>query len=1016
MKNHRLPKSIFLVILLLAAIFFVFHPISKTVFKDDDGDTDNPEEEVLARIKQEVLMTKDPRLGYVPVERLEEAKKQWKNLVPFNPKTVNSANSSGSNHSLGTGLTWAERGPNNIGGRCRTILIDQNDATGNTVLAGSVGGGLWRTTNFLNATPTWSQLSSVSTNLAITTLAQDKSNPNTMYAGTGEGFGNQDAIRGLGIYKSTDGGLTWSLLSSTTTGGANYNDFNYVQKVAVYSNGDVYASGISIYCNEGGVLKSTDGGSTWTRVIGTYSGGNVCSNAVDFLGYDIEFSLNGDIYSSIIDESTGRSIGKIYKSPAGPTVGNYGTWTNITLPPSQGNWQRIQLACSPLNNNRVYALFQDSLLKIGAIQRSDDAGSTWTNVSNTTVWCDGGNSNNTDFSRGQAYYDLTLAIKPNDDATVYAGGVDIFTTSNSGTSWSQFTQWASGCGTLPYVHADIHSITFLPGSSTSFIVSCDGGIYYSSNGGTSFVNKNTGFNVTQYYAAALYPTSGSNYMLAGAQDNGTNLFNTGGVNSVTTATGGDGAFCFIDQNNPNYQITSFTRANYTRSTNGGATFSYWDPLSSATQTSNGRFINPADYDNTTKYLYCGYGDAMLTRIGKLTSVGNPSHVNYIVTGNSNLQVSAIKVDPNTTDSVWVAFSTSESAASSYNDQIPELYLIAKASTASPTATQINSITPFVNLNPGYYISSIDVEKGNANHLLVTVSNYGVSSVFESTDKGSTWTSLDNGTNLPDVPIRWGMIVPSTANVGTGGPNGGIMLATEMGVFSTSASNGTSTVWTQNSTNLGNVSTYMLKYRPADNYVVAATHGRGLFSTSLLGSPLAVTLTSFTGNVQNSYNNLEWKTDNETNNKGYEVERAYEGESAFTSLGFVASQTNSPSNEYSFNDNAVDLGKSAAYYRLKMTDLNGESTYSSTVILKRLASTKMVAYISTSGSQLYIRLNNENNSQQLNAQIYDMSGRLVMNRNILYQSQYLDIGSLAKGVYVLRLYSSKGEQFSQKFVN
>ncbi|MBS1668584.1 MAG: T9SS type A sorting domain-containing protein [Bacteroidetes bacterium] len=1016
MKNHRLPKPIFLVIILLTSVFFFFQPISKKTFRDDDRESENPEEEVLARLQQEILMTKDPQLGYVPVERLEEAKKQWKNLIPFNPKTVNSANNSSNNHSLGTGLTWAERGPNNIGGRSRAVLIDQNDATGNTVLAGSVGGGLWRTTNFLTATPTWSQLSTVSTNLAITTLAQDKSNPSTMYAGTGEGFNNQDAIRGLGIYKSTDGGLTWSLLPSTTTGGAHFYDFNYVQKVAVYSNGDVYASGISAYyCNAGGVLKSTDGGSTWTRVIGSYSVGG-CPAAVDFLGYDIEFSLNGDIYASVKDVSTGKQIGKIYKSPAGATVGNYGTWTNITSPPSQGYWHRIQLACSPLNNNRVYALFEDSLLKIGAIQRSDDAGTTWTNISNTTVWCDGGTSASTDFSRGQAYYDLTLAIKPNDDATVYAGGVDIFTTSNSGASWSQFTQWASGCGSLPYVHADIHSITFLPGSSTSFIVSCDGGVYYSSDGGASFVNKNAGFNVTQYYAAAIHPTSGSNYMLAGAQDNGTSLFNNGGINSVASATGGDGAFCFIDQSNPTYQITSYTRANYSRSTDGGSTFNLWSP-STGTLTDNGRFINPADYDNTTKYLYCGYATTMLTRIGKLTSSGNPSQTNYIVSGNSNLQVSAVKVDPNTTDSVWVAFSTSESAANNYNDQVPELYLISKASTNSPKATQINSITPFVNLKAGYYISSIDVERGNANHLLVTVSNYGVSSVFESTDRGTTWTSLDNnGVNLPDVPIRWGMIVPSTANVGTGGPNGGIMLATEMGVFSTSASNGSSTVWTQNSTNLGNVSTYMLKYRPADNFVVAATHGRGLFSTALLGSPLAVTLTSFTGNVQNSYNNLEWKTDNETNNKGYDVERAYEGESVFTSLGFVPSQTNSQSNEYSFNDNTVDLGKSAAYYRLKMTDLNGQSTYSSTVILKRLASTRMVAYISTSGSQLYIRLNNENNSQQLNAQIYDMSGRLVMNRNIPYQSQYLDISSLAKGVYVLRLYSSKGEQFSQKFVN
>ena len=960
------------------------------------------DEEVLARIKQEVLMTKDPQLGYVPTERLEAARQ----------KIIHSGNVKAGARILGinsapttlgaTGLTWVERGPSNIGGRCRAVLVDKSDASGNTVYVGSVSGGLWKTTNFTSSTPSWSQISSVSANLAISTLAQDPTNNNIMYAGTGEGYFNIDALRGLGIYKSTDGGATWNLLSSTTTGGAEQYDFNYVQKVAVYSNGDVYASGISaVFCNRGGLLKSTDGGTTWTRVIGTF-GGASCANAVDFNGYDIVFSISGDIYASTVDVSTGTPAGKIYKSPAGATVGNSGTWTNVAPSAGSGNfWQRIQLACSPSNNNLLYALLQGTGNSIGAIERSTDGGSTWKNITNTNMWCDGGTNNGTDFSRGQAWYDLTLTVNPGNDAKLYAGGVDIFATSDSGNTWSQLTQWASGCSSLPYVHADIHNITFLPSSSTNFIVGCDGGIFYTSNSGVAFASKDNGLNVTQYYSAAINPNSGSNDMLAGAQDNGSHVFSTSGINSVTTATGGDGAFCFIDQNNPNFQVTSFTDASYSRSTNGGASFTTWS------NSTNGRFINPADYDNTTQYLYCAYTDRRLRRVGTITT-GTPTATNFNVSANTSLQVSAIKVDPNTTDSVWVAFSNADDAAS---NQVPELYVIANASTGTRTITQITTLS----LTSGSYISSIDVEKGNKNHLLITASNYGVASVWESTNKGTTWTSLDNnGVNLPDVPVRWGMIIPSTANVGTGGPNGGIMLATELGVWSTITSNGTSTIWTQNSTGMGNVSTYMLKWRQADNVVVAATHGRGLFTTTLFISPLAISFVSFTGNVEDKFNELNWNVENESNSNGYYIEREYANENAFTSIGFVKS-ANIQSGKYDFDDQFVDLGKDIAYYRLKQVDLDGDVNYSTIISLKRKTSSKLVEYIAVNGNNLFVRLNNENSNQQINLQIFDISGRRMINRNISDQSQNIDISNIAKGVYVLKLIGTNGQVYTQKFV-
>jgi hypothetical protein len=893
----------------------IIESVSQSPKEDDEVDE---EEEIKARIEQEIQMTMDPSTGYVPTERLIAAQARAQQINRLNrEENIQS-------------LTWIERGPNNLGGRSRAILIDQNDATGNTIFIGSVGGGLWRTTNFKSATPAWTQITSISANLAITTLAQDPNSLSTMYAGTGEGFNNADAIRGLGIYKSIDGGLTWNLLASTTTGGANASDFNYVQKILVYTNGDVYASGISsAFCNRGGILKSTNGGATWKRVIGTYDGSGLCTGAVDFSGYDIEMSKDGDLYASVVDNSNvadnfdlsvDTTVGKIYYSPAGATVGNSGAWINITPPPppdAGSYWQRIELACSPTNNNTVYALLQGNSTSIGGIRVSTDAGSTWSNIDNTTLWCDNGASGSTDFSRGQAWYDLALAVKPDDDQTVFAGGVDLMKTTDGGTSWVQNTQWASGCTSLPNIHADNHNIVYLPGSTTEFIVVNDGGVYYTSDGGNSYTNKSAGYRTIQYYGAALHPSSGSDYMLAGAQDNGSHKFVSAGLNSVTTVTGGDGGFCFIDQDNPNYQFTSYTYADYEITTNGGSNFNKHAYFGSS---SKGRFINPTDYDNTRNIIYAAYTGGKLLRINDITL--NPVTSNSITfSGIASKIVSAIKVDPNTADRVWVAFSGG----------VPKLYYVDNANGGSPT---INAIT-LPTLASGSYISSIDVEQGNSNHILLTLSNYGIASVYETTDMSTTWTSLDNnGVNLPDMPVRWGIFIPGGYNArttSTTAATGGIMLATELGVWTASSINGTSTVWTANNTGLANVRVDQLVIRNSDKMVAAATHGRGLFTTLLLSSPLPVTLLRFDGLLQQKNILLEWTTSSEFNSSHFDLEKSFDGTN-FRKIATIPASGNSSSLEhYSYVDR--EPPSEMNYYRLKMVDENSHAVYSDIKLIR-----------------------------------------------------------------------------------
>ncbi len=753
-------------------------------------------------MEQNARMTKDPKLGYVPYDRLAVAQAYTNSLIN-NPSLRTNA------------LAWTERGPDNVGGRTRAIFIDQRDPTGNTVFAGSVGGGIWKCTNFKNSNFSWTNIGGNLPNLAITAMAQDPSNPDVMFAGTGEGWYNLDAIKGGGIYKSLNGGNTWFLLAETEDGGTN-GDFDYVQDIVVTSTGIVFASTRSAkFCNAGGVLRSIDGGLGWSRVIGN---GSTCATASNFRGADLEIAANGDMYATTgIQSDAEINKGKIFKSLAsnGANIGAVGTWNDITPPgiTSSTSWRRIEVAISPSNSDVVYALCQKrNSNAIGAIFRSDNGGTSWNSLS-LPAWCSQG-TNKTDFTNGQSWYDLIGAVNPTNANTLVIGGVDMLKTTDAGISWAQISQWSSGCGGINNVHADIHNIIYYNNSGTDLISTNDGGVYYSPDGGGTWQAKNTGYNVTQFYAVDAHPTN-SNFFLAGAQDNGSHRFNTPGVNSTARVTGGDGAYCHIDQTDGQIQITSYVYNNYYFSRNGGTSFS---TVPDGTNTT-GNFINPTEYDDEKDVLYTS---TIISQYGLVTGLaGSGTPVYQTVSLPDLIQpASAFKVDPNVAGggTLWIVGSGSGN---------PVFVKISNAHTTSPTL--IKSIVPS-GFASGSNISSIDVQLGNSNRLLATVSNYGTTSVYESTNGGDNWTPIEG--NLPDMPVRWGIFAPADGLLtGTNTP-GGIILATETGVWCTSTVNGSNTSWVPQNSGFANVSSYMLKYRPSDRTLVVATHGRGLFTTTI----------------------------------------------------------------------------------------------------------------------------------------------------------------------------------------
>ncbi len=740
-----------------------------TIPKDEEAEEPKGKDKPADALRRNFEMMRDPALGYVPTERLLVAKEYKDRLIRENLAPI-------------SGVNWKEQGPNNLGGRTRSMIVDPNDGTGNTVFAGSVSGGLWKTTNINSATPGWIPVNDLASNLAVTSIAYDPSNTMVMYFATGEGYSNLDAVQGLGVWKSTDGGATWSQLAAT-----NNSNFYFCQKVAVNSTGVVFVA------TSTGLRRSADGGTTWTKVLGTGLG---ITGATSNFAYDVEIAANGDIYASL--------NGSIHKS----------TTAGVTFAAAQTipiTASRVELAIAPNDANYVYAVVELGT-SVNGILRTVDGGTTWTSRTEPADADPGIPA--ADFSNGQGWYDLAIAVDPNNRDRLFVGGIDIFVSADGAGTWSQIAHWYGGFG-FQYVHADQHNIIFQPGSSTVAYFVNDGGVYRTTNATApipTIEDRNANYRTAQFYSAAIHPTAQTPYYLAGAQDNGTHQFSASGLQPTIEVTGGDGAFCHIDQNQPQFQWTQYIFNDYYRSTDSGAT---WTNITA----SGGQFINPTDYDDVNNRMYAARNANQYLRWD------DPQTGATFVTipiadfaGN----VSAVKVSPNTANRVF--FGTNSG----------RVVRVDNAHTGGATSTNISTGLP------AGYVSSVEVETGNDNHLIITFSNYGLNSVWESTNGGTSWTSVEG--NLPDMPIRWALFNPNN--------NDQAIVATELGVWTTDNLDGGSTVWGASNSGLANVRVDMLQYRQSDKYVIAASHGRGLFASDIFTAPTAI----FNSDIQVTYIN------------------------------------------------------------------------------------------------------------------------------------------------------------------
>ena len=731
---------------------------------------------------QEFIATMDPALGRPTPESLLGALQTLNNeqetLYGAMPGTTNTP--------------WVERGPTNVGGRTRALAWDPWDASGKKVWAGGITGGLWFNTDITNANNSWQHVSGLWSNLSVSAIAFDPNNAGTMYVGTGEGFGaSTSTSRGYGIWKSVDSGKTFTWLSSTST-------YYYVNDLIVRNesgNSVLYAAvdanyfggdwqGLTSY----GLFRSTNGGTSWTNVAGNAPNGQKYAFA------DLELDANNGLWAGTRNNpysGVDRGGGRVLYSTNGTS------WTSKY---SLGKTGRVELACAPGDAEIVYAVFESSL-KVDTILVTRNSGLKWSSLAKPddadlgiSPW---------DFTRGQAWYDLIIAVDPNDTNTLVIGGIDLFRSTTGGSSWSQISKWSNNANlntlSCSYVHADQHAIAFKKGSSSTCIFGTDGGVFYTSNLASAaasnvIADRNKNYITSQFYWADFGASSGSNLMLGGMQDNGTVQLNAAGLTTGVAVTGGDGAYCFVSSASASKQITSYIYNNYYYTTNNWA--SSGNLIQDGT---TGKFINPAEWDNAQNGLFTCKAQGSLYRIKLGTSPGTLQTITWSATG----VPSAIKSAPLSGAKTRLFVGTDAG----------KLYVTQDAWATTPTFTNITGTINAGNISGVYNLRSGDT-------IAITLSNYGINNVYISKDGGANWQAAEG--NLPNQPV-WSVILNPDKL-------GEAVIATETGVYGTTNIFASSPVWSAYTNGMGAVKIATLRYRSSDKMLLAATHGRGLFTS------------------------------------------------------------------------------------------------------------------------------------------------------------------------------------------
>ncbi|MDX5347281.1 MAG: hypothetical protein LPK19_08530, partial [Hymenobacteraceae bacterium] len=660
-----------------------------------------------------------------------------------------------------------------------------------TYFVGVAQGGVWKTTNNGQS---WTPLTDDLPITRISDIAIDPNNTNTMYisvcdyAYIGAGLfldgRKRNTHYGLGVYKTTDGGLTWNPT------GLSFQqidrDASLIKKILV----NPANSNNLVACGASGMYVSLDGGATWARNINNLFWDMVQHPA----NPNILYAASGWVRTANMGQAG------IYKSTDFGT-----TWSLLsTNIPQTGAVQRIKLAIAPTDPDYVYALAVNTANGLYGLYKTTNGGTAWQFINPGVNILEGGNGS---AGGGQGNYDLALMVSGTDRNLIYTGGVNIWGSADGGQTFNPISHWTTNYG--PTLHGDIQFMERQPGTGTIFVCN-DGGLYRTStitisswasaNSGTpwptQWTNISNGMAITSFYRISSSKDN-SGRIIAGAQDNATFYFDG---TSWKTIFGGDGMDNFLIPGNQNDIFGSSQYGNLLRSTNGGMSYVGAKPPVGGEA---GEWTTPlvADY-NQPNVVYAGYenvyksttGGITWSRISNFPRGFNPSEISALAVANSNSNVlyaaRRVRYEHNLPGSVY------------------------KTTNGGSTWTNITAGLP-----DSLYYTSIEVAESNENVAYVTMAGFSAGNkVFMTSNGGSTWQNISY--NLPNIPVNCLKYIPGKNYV---------MVASDLGVYV--LENGT-TNWINQSQDLPNVIVTDIEFNSSRNKVYVSTFGRGIWATDL----------------------------------------------------------------------------------------------------------------------------------------------------------------------------------------
>ncbi|MEQ9290474.1 MAG: FlgD immunoglobulin-like domain containing protein [Cyclobacteriaceae bacterium] len=771
-------------------------------------------EDPLKRFNFEIQQLVNPATGRIPAN-IHKKEAQFVSRIPRKEDISNKAG-------LRTKTAeWVLAGPSNVGGRTRALALDVTNE--DIIIAGGVSGGMWRSEN---AGLSWAKASHPAVINSATCVAQDRRSGKTdiWYHGTGELRGNSPRAegapyRGDGIFKSTDGARTWDVLPSTSDGlESQFNSpFNYVWNIVVnHTRSDVDEVYAAVY---GAIIRSQDGGDTWHTVLGSDllhlpSGADLNTSGAPFYT-NIMITPSGTLYATLsVFTATGNNFDNkgVFRSTDGTN------WTNITPNGFARFHQRIVMDYAPSNENSVYFAIDNGETEIW---KYNDFNRRWTNLS----------ANVPDFEGdlgpydSQEGYNMVIAVHPTDEDMVYLGGTNLYR-STDGFASSDNTSWIGGYdpdgSNQAYTahHPDQHAIVFYPSNPDRMINANDGGLMLTLDNKANepmWTSLNNGYVTSQFYTIAI--SQETNAIIGGMQDNGTYLKTAPGVNQpwndifsgdggYTATTPGDLFWYVSFQESQVYRLTLNKQSDLT-------SFARVDPIGGEGYL----FINPYVIDpNNYNRMYLAGGE----------TVWRNNNLSQIPGGSQE-----------TTDINWDKLDILEDAAT-----VTALDISTVPANVLYVGTSQGKIIKVANANisggepaevfiSGGYVVNISADPSNADNLFAINSNYGIRSIFYSSDGGKSFQ--DMGGNLEEFmdgsgngpSIRWSEIIPLD--------NSGYQyfVGTSSGLYSTSSLDGSNTVWLkEGDETIGRSVVRMMDYRPSDGKFVVATHGNGVFETTI----------------------------------------------------------------------------------------------------------------------------------------------------------------------------------------